>query len=118
MREPIRMTTDRELLTMVGVCTAILVAVALYLARSVFAPMAFALFIIVIVWPLQSMLQSRLPKLLALAGSILATIVIVAAIASMIVWGFGRVGRYIANDAPRFQLLYDQSTSLTRRDSA
>ena len=29
MREPIRMTTDRELLTMVGVCTAILVAVAL-----------------------------------------------------------------------------------------
>jgi AI-2 transport protein TqsA len=71
---------------------------------------AFALFIIAIVWPLQSMLQSRLPKLLALAGSILATIVIVAAIASMIVWGFGRVGRYIANDAPRFQLLYDQST--------
>jgi AI-2 transport protein TqsA len=111
MRELMRMTNDRGLPTMVGVCTAILVGAALYSARSVFAPTAFALFIIAIVWPLQRALQARLPKLLALAISILTTIVIVTAVASMIVWGFGRVGRYIANDAPRFQLLYNQSTS-------
>jgi AI-2 transport protein TqsA len=111
MRESMRMPSDRGLLTMIGVCTAILVAMALYLARSVFAPMAFALFIIAMVWPLQNVLQARLPKLLALAVSILATIVIVVAVASMIVWGFGRVGRNIASDAPRFQLLYNQSAS-------
>ncbi|SED89604.1 Predicted PurR-regulated permease PerM [Rhizobiales bacterium GAS188] len=111
MRDPIRLTSDRGLLALVGVCTVILVAAALYLARSVFAPLAFALFIIAIVWPLQRVLQARMPKLLALAVSILATIVIVTTAASMIVWGFGRVGRFIANDAPRFQLLYDQSTS-------
>jgi AI-2 transport protein TqsA len=109
--DPTRLTSDRGLLTMVGMCTVILVAAALYLARSVFAPLAFALFIIAIMWPLQRVLQARMPKLLALAVSILATIVIVTAAASMIVWGFGRVGRFIANDAPRFQLLYDQSTS-------
>jgi AI-2 transport protein TqsA len=109
MREP--MTSDSGLVAIVGTCTVILVAAALYLARSVFAPMAFALFIIAIVWPLQKALQARLPKLLALAASILATIIIIIALASMIVWGFGRVARYVVNDAPRLQLLYSQSAS-------
>jgi len=56
----------------------------------------------------QKRLQTRLPKLLALAASMPATIVIVTVFASLIVWSFGRVGRYIASDAARFQLLYGQ----------
>jgi predicted PurR-regulated permease PerM len=92
---------------MVGVCTL----TALYLARPVFAPLTFALFIIAIVWPLQARLQALLPKLLALAVSLLTTIVVITAFASMITWGFGRVGRYVVNDAARFQLLYDQTTT-------
>ena len=51
----------------VAVMALTAVFVALYFAASVFAPMACALFIIAIMWPLQSRLQSRLPKLLALA---------------------------------------------------
>ena len=104
-------TGDRGLRAMVGLCTAILVVAALYLARSVFAPLAFALFIIAIVWPLQLRLQARLPRLLALAMSILATIVVITAFASMVTWGFSRVGRYIISDAARFQLLYDQTAA-------
>jgi predicted PurR-regulated permease PerM len=95
---------------MVGCCAAILVVAALYVASPVFAPLAFAVFIIAIVWPLQARLQDRLPELLALAVSILATVVVVIAFASIIAWSFGRVGRYIVTDATRFQLLYARTT--------
>jgi AI-2 transport protein TqsA len=109
--ERVGTTRDRGLRAMVGVCTAILVVTALYLARPVFAPLAFALFIIAIVWPFQARLQARLPRHLALAISILATIVVITALASMITWGFSRVGRYIVTDAARFQRLYVQTTA-------
>ena len=103
-----RRTSDRGLRAMVGVGTAILVVTALGIARPVFAPLTFALFIIAIVWPLQARLQARLPKLVALAISILATIVVIGAFTWVITWGFSRVGRYIITDAARFQLLYNQ----------
>ena len=49
------------------VIIAIILAVAaLSTASSVFAPVAFALFIIALIWPLQQMLQGILPRLLAL----------------------------------------------------
>ena len=95
---------------MVGVGTAILVAAALYLAASVFAPLAFALFIIAMIWPVQARLQARLPKLVALGVSMLATIFVIAAFAWMISWAFSRVGRYVVADAATFQALYSQLT--------
>jgi AI-2 transport protein TqsA len=95
---------------MVGVGTAILVATALYLAAPVFAPLAFALFIIAMIWPVQARLQARLPKLVALAVSMLATVFVIGAFAWMISWGFSRVGRYVVADATRFQALYGQLT--------
>jgi AI-2 transport protein TqsA len=118
MRDPIqrdpmqraRGTSDRGLRAMVGVGTAILVVAALGIAQPVFAPLTFALFIIAIVWPLQERLQMRLPKLVALALSMLATIVVIGAFAWVITWGLNRVGRYIIADIGRFQLLYNQMT--------
>lgn len=109
MHDPMPTTSSRGLMAMIGLCTAILVISALYFARTVFAPMAFALFTIALVWPLQSSLQSRLPKLVALAISVLATVVIVMVFGSIIVWGFGRVGRHLVSDAARFQMLYGQT---------
>ena len=111
IRDPIqntRRTSDRALRAMVGIGTAILVVTALGIAQAVFAPLTFALFIIAIVWPLQARLQALLPKLLALAISMLATIVVLGAFAWVITWGFSRVGRYIVTDAARFQLIYNQ----------
>ena len=113
MRDPVqraRRTSDRGLRAMVGVGTAILVVAALGIAQPVFAPLTFALFIIAIVWPLQARLQARLPKLVALAISMLATIVVIGAFAWVITWGLNRVGRYVVADAARFQLLYNQMT--------
>ena len=45
--------TSRGALTMFGLCTAVLVLAALYFARSILAPVAFSLFVVAIVWPLQ-----------------------------------------------------------------
>jgi predicted PurR-regulated permease PerM len=45
----------------VGIIAAVMVCVAAYQANDVFAPLALALFIIALVWPLQSWLQARMP---------------------------------------------------------
>jgi AI-2 transport protein TqsA len=67
------------------------------------------LFIIALVWPLQAHLQSRMPKLLALAIVMLTIVATFLAFASLVVWGFGRVGQAFVSDAARFHVLYDQA---------
>jgi AI-2 transport protein TqsA len=92
---------------MLGLCTTVLVVGALSLAQSVFAPLAFALFIIALVWPLQKRLQATMPRLLALAFTMAVTILVVIVFTSLVAWGVGRVGRYIISDAARLQAHYD-----------
>src|SRR5215470_16280918 len=104
------MIRDRALHISFSLCTAILVVAALYFARPIFGPVAFSLFIIAIIWPLQSVLQAKMPKLLALAITILATVVVVTVLASMIVWGFSVVGQWVFKNAGRYQALYVQTT--------
>ncbi len=86
------MISDGGLRAMFGIGTAILVVVALGAAEPVFAPLTFALFIIAIVWPLQSWLQARLAKLVALAISMLVTIAVIGAFAWLITWGLQQSG--------------------------
>ena len=74
-----------------------------------FAPLALALFIIGIAWPLQHWLQVRMPKLLALAVTILLTVSVCIAFGSLIVWGFSRVLTSIVSDLARYQALYDKA---------
>ena len=102
------MAADRALKTMVGMMLVILLSVAAQQASSVLAPLALALFIIAIVWPVQRWLQARMPKLLALAITIIVTISVCMAFASLAVWGFGRVGRSLVADAGRYQALYNE----------
>ena len=106
-----RWTGDRGLRAMVGVGTAILVVAALAIARPVFEPLVFALFVITLVWPLQARLQRIMPKILALAISIMATVVVIGAFGWIMTWAFTRVGRAMIADAPRFQALYDLGTA-------
>jgi len=86
-------------------------AVGAYLGASVFAPLVLALFIIAVVWPLQQWLQARLPKLLALAFTLIVTVAVCLAFASLAVWGFGRVGRSVVADAARYQALYNDAVT-------
>jgi predicted PurR-regulated permease PerM len=92
--------------TMVAIVTAILVAAALYFAKSIFAPFTFALFIMAIVWPVQSALQNRLPEFLAVFLTLIATVMAVIAFGAMVAWAFSVVAEWIIGHAPRFQELY------------
>ena len=86
---------------------AVAVAFAAYQAESVFAPLVLALFVIGISWPLQQVLQSRMPKLVALAITLIVIVAVGLAFGSLIAWGFGRVGRALVSDAARYQAFYD-----------
>jgi len=101
------MTASAEQRVTATVVVVAAVAVGAYLGASVFAPLVLALFIIAVVWPLQQWLQARLPKLLALALTIIVTVAVCLAFASLAVWGFGRVGRSLVADSTRYQALYN-----------
>ena len=76
------------------ICFAIAVVavfVALYFGRTVLAPVACALFIIAPAWPVQRCLQQSLPKLVALAIVILATVIVFVAFASLLAWAASRI---------------------------
>lgn len=100
------MVTDRQTRAMLTICTTILVAAALYLARSIFAPCAFALFMVAIVWPLQSALQRKLPQFVALFITLFMTAVVLILFTSMVAWGFSVVAQWMIANAPRFQAMY------------
>ena len=102
--------TSRPALVMLGLCTTVLVLAALYFARSILAPVAFSLFVIAIVWPLQRVLQARMPALLALLATLVVTLVVMTVLGGLIAWSFGTVGRWLIDNAARFQLLYMQLT--------
>jgi predicted PurR-regulated permease PerM len=89
----------------------VIVLAALKVASAVVAPVAFALFLIALLWPLQSRLQAAMPRLLALSISISVLVVAFAGFASLIAWGFGRVGRWGIVNMGRFQALYDRATA-------
>jgi predicted PurR-regulated permease PerM len=98
---------SRDMNIAAGIIAVILLAAVARQASAVFAPLALALFIIAIVWPLQNRLQAKMPKLLALAATIVVTIAVCLAFASLAAWGFGRVGRSLTADAARYQALYE-----------
>jgi AI-2 transport protein TqsA len=100
--------TSRGVATMFGLSTAVLIFAALYFARSIFAPVAFSLFVIAIVWPLQHTLETRIPRLLALVVTLVVTLLVIAVLGYLIVWAFGTVGRWLIDNALRLQALYMQ----------
>jgi predicted PurR-regulated permease PerM len=104
------MVETRNRAISVGIVAAVAVLAVLYFCASIFAPVAFALFIIAIVWPVQRRLQTAVPQLLALAIVMCIIAVGLLAFASIVAWGFSRIGRSLIADAPRFQGLYDQAS--------
>jgi AI-2 transport protein TqsA len=103
------MTVDSRLRAAVFLIALVVIFTAICLASAVFAPAAFALFIIAVIWPLQSRLQSRLPRFLALAVVVLVTVGVLVAFVLLVAWSFARVGRWVVGDAAQFQLFYDQA---------
>jgi predicted PurR-regulated permease PerM len=105
------MQGDRTIRTLLALSTGLMVIAALYYGRVVFAPVACALFIIAIAWPVQSILQRRMPKIVALLATIFVILLFLATLVSMIVWSFSRVAQWLVSNASRFQTLYMEATA-------
>jgi AI-2 transport protein TqsA len=108
--QPMSRTATGQLAISAGILAVIAITASLYLATSVFAPVACALFIIALAWPLQDALQQRMPRLLALAVVMCVIVIVFLAFASTVAWGFSRIVRALIAEAPRFQSLYDQAS--------
>jgi AI-2 transport protein TqsA len=101
------MHSDATLRVSVALIAAVALSVAAYQADVVFAPLSLGLFIIALVWPLQELLQRRMPALIALAVTMTVTVAVMLAFASLVVWGFGRVARSVIADSGRYQAIFD-----------
>jgi AI-2 transport protein TqsA len=71
---------------MLALCTAILVAAALCFARPVFAPVAFSVLAIALMWPLQRLLEASIPKLIASTIVLLTSLLLIGALAAAVAW--------------------------------
>ena len=97
---------DRTLRLAAVTGAAILVLAGLWAARGVMTPVAFALFIIALVWPLQRRLARFLPQLLALVATLAVTLLVIGAAGWLVFWAFGDVAGWVIANAPRLQSLY------------
>lgn len=88
------------------VSTTILVLGGLSWGEMVFAPAAFAIFIVMVMWPLQAVLQRRMPRMLAMLVTVVVTLVGVMALLTLFAWGMSVVGQWLIRNGARFQELY------------
>jgi AI-2 transport protein TqsA len=100
---------DQTVRTALVLGSLVLVLAGVYAASPILAPMAFALVMIATVWPIQSVLQERMPKLLALAVTTIIALAVVAALIYLLAWAFGLVVQWLINNTVRFQSIYDQA---------
>jgi len=80
-------------------------------AQAVVEPVAFAVFIIAIAWPIQKALQRRMPKAAALLLTIGATAAIVLALFSLIAWGAHQIADWIRQNLNQIQVTLVSSTA-------
>ena len=104
------MPQDRTIKTLLLFCATILIFGGIHLAQPIIAPVAFALFVIAIVWPVQQALQAKIPKLLALLVTILGVLLVISVLGFLLIWGFSRVVQWCTSNAGRLQALYVRAT--------
>ncbi|MGC2521949.1 MAG: AI-2E family transporter, partial [Stellaceae bacterium] len=94
------------------VCAVLLALAALWVARGVMTPVAFALFIIALVWPLQRRLNRRLPQLVAILLTAAVALFAIGVGCWLIVWSFGRIAQWVIANSARLQVLYTHAADL------
>jgi predicted PurR-regulated permease PerM len=81
----------------------------LYFASVVFEPIAFMLFALALVWPLQRALEARMPRSAALTLTILVTLAVISLFAFAIVWSVSDVAHWFIVNSQRLQVQYEQT---------
>jgi AI-2 transport protein TqsA len=69
-------------------------------------PVAFAVFIIALVWPLQRRLQAGLPQVIAVLFTAGVALLAIGVGGWLVVWGFGAIAHWVIANAARLQGLY------------
>lgn len=92
------------------ICAGVLLAAALSLGRAVFEPVAFALFLVALVWPIYRRLARSIPKGLALLATLLLTLALLALFALAAAWSVGQIGGWAVANFGRVQLIYSDAT--------
>lgn len=83
---------------LLSILTAIAVIGALKASYSVTMPLAFALFLIVLAWPLYKWLKARLPEKLAFCATVLLLVALLAIFFGLLFYS----GKVISDAAPRY----------------
>jgi hypothetical protein len=94
------------------ICAAVLMLAGLWAARSVMTPVAFALFIIALVWPLQRRLQAVMPQVIAVLVTAALVLLAIGGGGWLVVWGFGGIAQWVIANAARLQDLYMHAADL------
>jgi AI-2 transport protein TqsA len=100
------MAGDRPIRIMLAILTGLAIVTVASHASTVLAPLVLAVLIIAVVWPLQSRLQTMMPKPVAMVIVVLVTAAACVLFASILAWGFTRVARTFILES-RHQTLYD-----------
>jgi AI-2 transport protein TqsA len=94
------------------ICAAVLALAGLWAASAVMTPVAFALFIIALVWPLQRRLQIVLPQVVAVLFTSAVALLAIGSGGWLVVWGFGGIAQWVIANAARLQGLYMHAADL------
>lgn len=89
----------------------ILLLLALRGAGAFLKPVALALFIIAVTWPIKEALKKFMPSLAALALTVCLTIVVFVTFAALVIWGFSRVATSFIEAAWQLQAAYQEGVS-------
>src|SRR5262245_22215605 len=91
---------------LLSVCAALVILAALYLGRSLVAPVCISIFIVAVAWPLQRALERRVPRVLAMVVTVVATAAVVVVMASLVLWGLSRAAQWAIANASGFYIHY------------
>jgi AI-2 transport protein TqsA len=78
-------------------------------------PVAFSLFIIALVWPLQRRLQVVLPQVISVLITAAVVLLAIGGGGWLVVWGFGGIAQWVIANAARLQGLYMHAAELLER---
>lgn len=97
---------------MIGLGASVLLAAALYFAQSIAAPIAFAIFALALLWPLQRRLAAWMPAPLAMLITLAVALVLLLGLALLIAWAFGGVAQWVLANGAQLQVLYARKLEL------
>ena len=103
------MIEDRAARISLAICAIVAVHAAAYVLRTLLAPVAFAIFVVAVVWPLQKWFTRRMPQGLALVATLAMTVAVVGVLVFLVTWASGLVATWLLQNAGRFQALYMQA---------